>query len=224
MKSRHQEFPRDNCPRPGTRPHRCGSRREPCTAFRDYPHSQHLDRPSPQGRLPPQRRSGWSPSCDGLGFDATLRDTTGHPMVVAHDPQARAARPACAVLRPLRRAAGRSARICGTPIPSIRRSCRSPTAKRGSSRAAHPTTRAQLMTFVEACRAWKAVTGSLPINVSMLLEGEEESGSPSLEPFLDANAGRAHGRRRARLRHRHVGPRDAGDHHHAARPRRRGDR
>jgi acetylornithine deacetylase/succinyl-diaminopimelate desuccinylase-like protein len=34
----------------------------------------------------------------------------------------------------------------------------------------------QLMTFVEACRAWKAVTGKLPIPVTILLEGEEESG------------------------------------------------
>ena len=43
------------------------------------------------------------------------------------------------------------------------------------------------MTFLEACRAWKAVTGSLPVQVSMLFEGEEESGSPSLVPFLEAN-------------------------------------
>jgi acetylornithine deacetylase/succinyl-diaminopimelate desuccinylase-like protein len=45
----------------------------------------------------------------------------------------------------------------------------------------------QLMTFVEAFRAWMAVHGSLPINVTVLLEGEEESGSPSLDPFLEAN-------------------------------------
>ena len=42
----------------------------------------------------------------------------------------------------------------------------------------------QLMTFVEACRAWKAETGNLPVNVTILFEGEEESGSPSLIPFL----------------------------------------
>ncbi len=44
------------------------------------------------------------------------------------------------------------------------------------------------MTFVEACRAWKAVTGSLPIPVTVLLEGEEESGGVNLPPFLDAHA------------------------------------
>ncbi len=45
----------------------------------------------------------------------------------------------------------------------------------------------QLMTFVEACRAWKAVTGRLPVPVTVLLEGEEESGGVNLPPFLDAN-------------------------------------
>ncbi|MCV2889161.1 M20/M25/M40 family metallo-hydrolase [Ruegeria aquimaris] len=46
----------------------------------------------------------------------------------------------------------------------------------------------QLMTFVEACRAWKAVHGSLPCRITFFFEGEEESGSPSLVPFLKAHA------------------------------------
>lgn len=46
----------------------------------------------------------------------------------------------------------------------------------------------QLMTFVEACRAWKAVHGTWPCKISFIFEGEEESGSPSLVPFLQANA------------------------------------
>ena len=45
----------------------------------------------------------------------------------------------------------------------------------------------QLMTFVEACRAWKSVTGSLPLDVTMLIEGEEEVGSKNFVPFLEAN-------------------------------------
>jgi acetylornithine deacetylase/succinyl-diaminopimelate desuccinylase-like protein len=45
----------------------------------------------------------------------------------------------------------------------------------------------QLMLFVEACRAFKAEHGQLPCRVSILFEGEEESGSPSLKPFLEAN-------------------------------------
>ena len=42
----------------------------------------------------------------------------------------------------------------------------------------------QVMTFIEACRAWLAEHGTVPVDVSVLLEGEEESGSPSLAPFL----------------------------------------
>ncbi|MEL7097857.1 MAG: M20/M25/M40 family metallo-hydrolase [Pseudomonadota bacterium] len=45
----------------------------------------------------------------------------------------------------------------------------------------------QLMTFIEACRAWKAEHGTLPCRITFFFEGEEESGSPSLVPFLEAN-------------------------------------
>ena len=43
----------------------------------------------------------------------------------------------------------------------------------------------QLMTFVEACRAWKKVTGSLPIDITILIEGEEEIGSKNFVPFIE---------------------------------------
>ena len=46
----------------------------------------------------------------------------------------------------------------------------------------------QLMTFVEACRAFLAVHGRLPCRLSFLFEGEEESGSPSLLPYMQAHA------------------------------------
>jgi acetylornithine deacetylase/succinyl-diaminopimelate desuccinylase-like protein len=46
----------------------------------------------------------------------------------------------------------------------------------------------QVMTFVEACRAWKTVTGSLPLPVTVLIEGEEECGSKSLPAWVTENA------------------------------------
>jgi acetylornithine deacetylase/succinyl-diaminopimelate desuccinylase-like protein len=45
----------------------------------------------------------------------------------------------------------------------------------------------QVMTFIEACRAWKAVTGSLPIGITFLVEGAEEDGSKKLPEFVQAN-------------------------------------
>jgi acetylornithine deacetylase/succinyl-diaminopimelate desuccinylase-like protein len=46
----------------------------------------------------------------------------------------------------------------------------------------------QLMTFVEACRAFKAVTGKLPLPITMMIEGEEECGSANLFGFVRDNA------------------------------------
>jgi len=46
----------------------------------------------------------------------------------------------------------------------------------------------QAMTFVEACRAFKAVTGKLPLDITMMIEGEEECGSKHLFSFVRDNA------------------------------------
>jgi acetylornithine deacetylase/succinyl-diaminopimelate desuccinylase-like protein len=46
----------------------------------------------------------------------------------------------------------------------------------------------QAMTFIEACRAFKAVTGKLPLPITMMIEGEEECGSQHLFKFVRDNA------------------------------------
>jgi acetylornithine deacetylase/succinyl-diaminopimelate desuccinylase-like protein len=46
----------------------------------------------------------------------------------------------------------------------------------------------QAMTFVEACRAYKTVTGSLPLPITTMIEGEEECGSKHLFDFVRDNA------------------------------------
>ena len=46
----------------------------------------------------------------------------------------------------------------------------------------------QAMTFIEACRAFKAVTGKLPLSITTMIEGEEECGSRNLFKFVRDNA------------------------------------
>lgn len=119
-----------------------------------------------------------------LGFDARKDETPGHPMVVAkggaetgphllfyghYDVQP---------VDPLDlwHSDPFAPRIEDTPNGKVIRA-------RGAS-----DDKGQLMTFIEACRAWLAVHGSLPVKLTFCLEGEEESGSPSLVPYLKANA------------------------------------
>jgi acetylornithine deacetylase/succinyl-diaminopimelate desuccinylase-like protein len=123
---------------------------------------------------------------EGLGFSAKAHETPGHPMVVGHH---NGAGPGAKRLLfyahydvqpvdpldlwesdpfdPRVTEAGGVARIVG----------------RGTS-----DDKGQMMTFVEAVRATLAAEGELPVNVTVLFEGEEESGSPSLVPFLKAHA------------------------------------
>ncbi|MCK0166924.1 M20/M25/M40 family metallo-hydrolase [Jannaschia sp. S6380] len=117
-----------------------------------------------------------------LGFDASKRATPGHPMVVAHG--GAGARHVLFYghydVQPVdpRRLWNRDPfdpAIDQTPRGAVIRA-------RGAS-----DDKGQLMTFLEACRAWKDETGALPCRISVLFEGEEESGSPSLVPFLEAN-------------------------------------
>lgn len=46
----------------------------------------------------------------------------------------------------------------------------------------------QVSTFLEALRAWKTVAGAIPVKLTILIEGEEESGSVNLEKFIAHNA------------------------------------
>ena len=118
-----------------------------------------------------------------LGFDASSRATPGHPMVVGHGGTG-----------------GRHLLFYGhydvQPVDPLNLWDRDPfdpevqdTPKGRVIRARGASDdKGQLMTFLEACRAWIHVHGALPGKLTIFLEGEEESGSPSLIPFLNANA------------------------------------
>lgn len=133
-----------------------------------------------------QKNADWHVAdLKSIGFEAAARPTPGHPIVVAHD----------------RSATGPSALFYGhydvqpvDPLELWDRDPFEPTIQTMPDGTKVITGRGaaddkgQLMAFVEACRAWKAVTGKLPIPVSILLEGEEESGGVNLPGFLEANA------------------------------------
>ena len=45
----------------------------------------------------------------------------------------------------------------------------------------------QLLVYIRAAQAWLETAGKLPINLKLLIEGEEEIGSPNLAPFVARN-------------------------------------
>ncbi|WP_333829461.1 M20/M25/M40 family metallo-hydrolase [Pararhodobacter sp.] len=131
------------------------------------------------------RAADWLTSeLSALGLAARKDATPGHPMVVAHGPEQN----------------GPHVLFYGhydvqpvDPLELWHRDPFDPAVEDGPQgrvirgRGASDD-KGQLMTFIEACRAWIAVHGSLPTRVSMFFEGEEESGSPSLVPYMQAQA------------------------------------
>ncbi len=120
-----------------------------------------------------------------LGMEASLRPTDGQPMVVAHDRSAPQDTPHLLYY-------GHYDVQPPDPIELWKTAPFEPTileGPRGRRIVARGAVddKGQLMTWLEAMRAWKAVHGSLPVRVSVFIEGEEESSSKSMVPFLEAN-------------------------------------
>jgi acetylornithine deacetylase/succinyl-diaminopimelate desuccinylase-like protein len=124
----------------------------------------------------------------GIGFDTAVRPTNGHPIVVGKsNGQSSAKAPRLLFyghydVQPvdpldLWEAPPFAPRIATLPdgrdIIVARGAC---------------DDKGQVMTFVEACRAFKAVTGALPLPITMMIEGEEECGSRHLFDFVKNNA------------------------------------
>ncbi len=122
----------------------------------------------------------------GIGIPSSVRETKGHPMVIGH--RTGEGKPGPHVLF--------YGHYDVQPVDPLNLWHTEPFAPRVDTRPdgtkvivarGAADDKGQLMTFVEAARAWISEAGDLPIDVSIMLEGEEESGSPSLRPFLDAN-------------------------------------
>lgn len=119
-----------------------------------------------------------------LGFEASVRDAPGHPIVVGH---AKAKRPDA----PHVLFYGHYDVQPPDPLdlwvsdPFDPRLVQGEKGEEIVARGASDD-KGQLMTFLEACRAFQR-NGGLPCHITFLFEGEEETGSPSLPDFFAAN-------------------------------------
>jgi acetylornithine deacetylase/succinyl-diaminopimelate desuccinylase-like protein len=120
-----------------------------------------------------------------IGFEATVRPTAGHPVVVGKANGAAGLRVLfyghydVQPVDPLN--------LWKTPPFEPRIETLTDGRKIIVARGACDD-KGQAMTFIEACRAFKAVTGKLPLPITMMIEGEEECGSKNLFGFVRENA------------------------------------
>lgn len=122
---------------------------------------------------------------ESLGFKASLRETPGHPIVVAHRPKPGAPHVLFYGHYDVQPVDPLNLWETDPFKPTVKEI--EPGRKVITGRGACDD-KGQVMTFVEALRATFAETGDLPLGITILVEGEEESGSANLPAFVKANA------------------------------------
>lgn len=119
----------------------------------------------------------------GVGLQAEIHQTAGHPIVLGHGK----AKPSAGSSSPPRRALfyGHYDVQPPDPIdkwttppfePAVRDAA---VYARGAS-----DDKGQVCCFIEALRAWHTVHGGFPVDVTVMIEGEEECGIVQLGPFM----------------------------------------
>jgi len=121
----------------------------------------------------------------GMGFEAGVRATAGHPVVVAHHPGPGPGAPHLLYYGHYDVQPAEPLDLWDHP-PFEPTTIDGPHGPRIYARGAVDD-KGQTMLWLEAMRAWHGATGSLPVRVTALIEGEEEIGSPNLEAFIAAN-------------------------------------
>jgi acetylornithine deacetylase/succinyl-diaminopimelate desuccinylase-like protein len=118
-----------------------------------------------------------------IGLQASIRPTTGHPLVLAyHSGPPGYAGPHVLFYGHYDVQPPEPLQLWTTP-PFEPRLAEGPHGPRVVARGAVDD-KGQVMMFIEALRAWAEAGGGIPVATTVLLEGEEEVGSISLEPWL----------------------------------------
>ncbi|MGN8113132.1 M20/M25/M40 family metallo-hydrolase [Labrys sp. 22185] len=133
-----------------------------------------------------QKAAEWAASVlRDIGFDASPRKTIGHPMVVGHRRTGKPGVPHVLFYGHYDVQPPDPLNLWHTkPFEPVRKP--GPHGDIIVARGASDD-KGQVMTFIEACRALIETQGELPVDVTVFLEGEEESSSRSLIPFLEEN-------------------------------------
>lgn len=122
---------------------------------------------------------------EAIGFRAETRPTAGHPVVLAHHPGTLPGAPRLLFYGHYDVQPADPLELWTSPPfePVIEQGPHGP---RVRARGAVDD-KGQTMMWLEALAAWHRVAGGPPCPVTVLIEGEEEVGSPSLDAFLAAN-------------------------------------
>src|SRR5216683_5060261 len=123
----------------------------------------------------------------GIGFKTSIRPTDGHPIVVGKGGDANGKAPRVLFYGHYDVQPVDPLDLWETP-PFSPRITTLPDGRKIIVARGACDDKGQVMTFVEACRAFKAVTGALPLPITMMIEGEEECGSNHLFGFVKDNA------------------------------------
>lgn len=120
-----------------------------------------------------------------LGFSARLEPTAGHPVVVAHHPGPGPDAPHLLYYGHYDVQPAEPLELWHSP-PFAPVAAEGPHGPRLVARGAVDD-KGQVCEWLEAFTAWVETTGSLPVRVTAIIEGEEEVGSVHLDAFLEAH-------------------------------------